>query len=439
MKRLLRPSVLIVCICIAATIYILVSLQQSQAPEDSSASKQEKILPAKEWKKLSTKQITENSSKLGSQYDPSIVIDPETKEKIMYYCKNSGENGIGRDRIWRATLTQNNTLISTKYVIEGEMDKDNDLSCAPTVAIDPYTGTWKMYYLGANRQTPREIYLYYAESHSPGTQWNVQGKVHIPFAGENIGNPSIVIKNNQHTIYYTAEIENTRKLLKIQSTNPLQFPEEHTEVILDSSHVPLSAKINKHEETFFLSYVLSCNTPELCTNGIVYPNEIFIATSNDGINFSPGTSVISTYSNDNWNGGVIWTPHLFFDGVNMQIFHAGSNRGSDYPYEPKNWFSASAIGVTVFDATEITENATTTHITTSIKQGSVPENCPPLDRDNNQKINLVDIAYLAKTYGMVCTSATDSYICESIDVNNDGKVDRKDFVFIKSYYQQQCF
>lgn len=88
-----------------------------------------------------------------TQYSPFVVHRPGTSSYVMYRCKNSIVNGVGRDRIWRSESTGDGTgaFTNDQIVVAGsDEQQQDDLSCGPGVIVDS-SGTWQMYYLTASR------------------------------------------------------------------------------------------------------------------------------------------------------------------------------------------------------------------------------------------------------------------------------------------------
>jgi hypothetical protein len=154
-----------------------------------------------------------------SQYSPWVMHEPGWASYLMYYCKNTPINGVYRDRIWRTeSWTDGKTnFINDQVVIEGQLHKEDDLSCAPGVVM--LGNKWHMYYVGADRDTPSVLYLEHAVADAPGLVWQKKGRVlgtPQPFQGW-LDTPSPIIQNGQIVLYFVGGSD--QRLYKITSTD----------------------------------------------------------------------------------------------------------------------------------------------------------------------------------------------------------------------------
>jgi len=368
-------------------------------------------------------------------------------------------------------------LISDTMVLEGSLGQGDDLSCAPSVATTGPSNLWHMYYLGANRNTAGDIFLYHATSSTSGKTWNKLGKINISVSGY-IDSPSISIAGGKFSLYF---IGPDFKLYRSSSADGQNFTKP-AKMNIQSDHYPLNGNVTQYNGKYYFVYDLSCDTPGLCANGVVFPDAIYLATSQDGVNFSQGVKVLQIKGNTGWDGGVMWTPHLYIpNSSEAYLFHAGSNRGSAYPYKIDNWFSASAVGVTKFTlnlntnttctaftysawstctnnkqtrtvATKspsgctggspvLTRTCTTTSDTNNNTDTDTDTNtgtgvtCGVMDTNGDGKLTIIDFEAFVGMLGAICKDTAQKTGCGGKDANGDNKVDSTDFESFKSRYQ----
>ena len=95
-----------------------------------------------------------------SQYSPFTMSFPGWNSTRTYYCKNTIENGVARDRVWRAEII-NDQIINNQIVIDSNINQSDDLACSPGVVIDQ-NNVWHMYYIAADRNQDMTLYLHHA-------------------------------------------------------------------------------------------------------------------------------------------------------------------------------------------------------------------------------------------------------------------------------------
>ncbi len=280
----------------------------------------------------------------GSQYSPWLMGRPGWESVLMYRCKNNPINNIWRDRIWRSESWGDawTDWVGDQIAIDGTIENDSrDLVCSPGVFINPNDGVWHMYYVSASRGGNMILYLQHATAKAPGQKndWihHEPIKGFAPYKGDlnkekaYLETPSPIWKNNKLELYFVGENSN---LFKMESYDGFNF----------SNPVKLNAplashgRITYHEGTYYYAYSISSK------GRFNPPNQIYLASSYDGINFKNSVLIMESYkSNDTWDNGRIFAPQIWFnpkDSKDIRLYYA-ANTNENYSW----WGSKTAIGV----------------------------------------------------------------------------------------------
>lgn len=269
--------------------------------------------------------------KYASQYSPWVIHEPGWGSYVMYYCKNTVESGVARDRVWRIenwgdgkTGWQNEMI-----VIDGTLNENDDLSCSPGIVIGN-DGIWHMYYVAANRGENAPLYLYHATASHPGTSWTKHGQVQFdrfpqPFPGY-LETPSPLLINDQIVLYFVGD---GGKLYKAVSDDGFVFstPQE-----LQAPDFANSGRVTYKDGVYYYLYAIDP------TRRYLPPTEIYLATSIDGEHFSEGRLLMRSNGSD-WDGGYLWTPHLLIDSPEWRVYYAGNIGKYDW------WGANTSIGL----------------------------------------------------------------------------------------------
>ncbi len=273
--------------------------------------------------------------KYASQYSPWVLHRPGWESYVMYYCKNTVEDGVGRDRVWRTENLGNGkseSWVNDRIVIEGDLDQTDDLSCSPGVVISE-DGTWHMYYVSAGRDSPMTLYLQHATAEAPGVDWEKQGLVKFsnfsqPF--DYLETPSPLLVNGKIVLYFVAGGD--QGLYRVESSDGYNFSEPRR------VQAPLGAqggRVTYHNNVYYYTYSLQ---PE---NMYLPPTETRLAVSVDGKKFMEKGAVMRS-EGYGWDGDRLWSPHLIAVDSEYRIYYAG-NVGS-YQW----WGSNTSIGLRWF-------------------------------------------------------------------------------------------
>ena len=278
-----------------------------------------------------------------SQYSPFSIHEPGWESHLIYYCKNTSENSIHRDRVWRTESFTGGIgdWVGDQIVIQGDDENaSDDLSCSSSVVIDA-NGTWHMYYVTASRNDSSKLWLQHATANSPGITWTKLGNISLtnrsqPFAGPGyLETPTAILLNNIIHLYYVDE----QGLYLAKSSDGHSFDEPllvHTKKV---SHGRVT-----HWSGIW-AYVYSVNDTVLYDP----PNSIYLSLSCDGENFTDGFKLVQS-NGTGWDAELIWSPHVLFDleqpegKVLFRVYYAGTAAISS------NWWgSNTSIGVRTFE------------------------------------------------------------------------------------------
>lgn len=262
-----------------------------------------------------------------SQYAPYVTTRRGWTGHLMYYCKNTDVGGIWRDRIWRIDSLDKGpvTWVNDMMVIEGtDINAQDDLSCAP--AMIPHNGTWHLYYVTANRATPLDLDLYHAISSAPGLSWQKMGPISgIPASYfDHLDSPSLLSSNNKIVMYFVGA---GHKLYRSESSDGTTF----SVPVVTNAPLASHGNITQHGDTYY--YVYSYHPTDIFQP----PTSIGMATSKDGITFTPGTFLFSGDPGE-WDSLHIWTPQMVWTETEAFIYYAGNSTSSPW------WGSDAAIG-----------------------------------------------------------------------------------------------
>jgi|GEM_PF-4586762 len=155
---------------------------------------------------VSSDRIIESSGKFTSTYAPFFI----KKDNVytMFFCKNTPEiqNGVTvyRDRIWQVSSMQLDfkDKFNQKIVIQGDnINAEDDLSCAGGGIKVVDESKYILIYIVANRLTPLNIFVHYAES-TDLINWEKKGRLSLdgylsPFKET----PSLIYKNSKYYLY----------------------------------------------------------------------------------------------------------------------------------------------------------------------------------------------------------------------------------------------
>ncbi len=251
-----------------------------------------------------------------SQYSPFVLHKPGWQSYLMYYCKNTPINGVWRDRIWRAESWTDGLgeWNPGQVVIEGQLGRDDDLSCSPGVVIDA-AGTWHMYYVGADRDTPMTLFLFHATAQAPGLVWTKQGKISGAFpqpAAGYLETPTPVLApGGRIVLYYVGP---GGKLHRAESQDGHTFS---APIQLPSPDWATHGRVASHGGCTY--YIYSTNPSGCCDP----PTEIRISVSRDGLTFGPG-DLLFLAAGTGWDGSRVWAPAPVFLGTELRVYYAAN-------------------------------------------------------------------------------------------------------------------
>lgn len=252
----------------------------------------------------------------GAQYSPYILHQPGWAGYLMYYCKNTPEFGVWRDRVWRIEqygdgITQNN-WINDQIVIEGSDNSNDDLSYSPGLVINS-AGTWHMYYLTALRTEECNLHIYHASASAPGVSWVKHGEINgSNFPTGCYENPSPILMGNKLILYVSGG--NGQGLYRAESTDG------HTFTPFQQVSAPLnmgSGGVRFANGVYYLTYSRRSVGP------FQPPNQIYLTASSDGFTFPEGQLIMMSNGSD-WDGTHMWNPTLYIDGSIIRIYYAGT-------------------------------------------------------------------------------------------------------------------
>jgi len=270
-----------------------------------------------------------------SQYSPWVLHKPGWQSYIIYYCKNTVENGIGRDRVWRIENWDDGKFgdwVNDQIAVEGTMGEDDDLSCSPGVVIGQ-DGTWHMYYVTGNRNADGVLYLYHATAPPPGVNWSKRGKVDFqgmnqPFPGY-LETPSPLLIGNKIILYFVGQ---QGKLFKAVSSDGFKFSQPK---LLNAPSWVQAGRVTYKRGVYYYVYSLDPNYSHQP------PTEIHLTVSDDGENFY-NDQLIMFSNGSGWDGDRMWSPYLLKNGSEYRVYYAGNKGNYDW------WGSNTSLGLRWF-------------------------------------------------------------------------------------------
>jgi len=256
-----------------------------------------------------------------SQYSPWVVRRDNESPYVMFYCKNSVINGIGRDRVWRMENYGDgiHDWVNDIVVVEGTSKrKEDDLSCSPGVEF--MGDTWHMYYLVANRRTPLDIYIHHAVAEYPGYDWKKLGRVTGESVMQNVymERPSPVFANSMMNLYVQGP---DAYWYVARSSDGHDFTER-----IELNAPPGDGRISMSGGLYFYAF----NTFNGWDKRTLFSHEFRVLVSTDGINFTHEISLPNSYAPGDWDSNERYGPFLFVenDRAPVKLYYSGN---AEYP------------------------------------------------------------------------------------------------------------
>lgn len=268
-----------------------------------------------------------------SQYSPWVMHQPGWGSYLMYYCKNTPDaNNVWADRIWRIeSWTGGKTQwVNDQLVIQGTATAEDQESCSPGVVIDT-NQVWHMYYVTAGPSGA--LHLYHATASAPGISWVRRGEISLPSnVRAYLETPSPMMINGKLVVYFIGSGDQT--LYRMESWDGYNFT---WPVRVNAPWGVSHGRVTYKNGVYY--YVYSRDASSFHAP----PTQISVATSTNGVDFTPVLSPVMSSNGTSWDGSRMWSPHMYVqDNGEFWIYYAG-NLGS-YSW----WGSNSSIGLRRF-------------------------------------------------------------------------------------------
>ena len=277
-----------------------------------------------------------------SQYSPWVMHESGWGSHVMFYCRNTNENGKMADRVWRAENWKDGVKGDwggEMIVIDGTLGELDDLSCSPGVVIGT-DSKWHMYYVTAERNKSCDLYLYHAVASSPGVNWEKKGAIRIeginwPVTNCGMETPSPFLVDGKIRIYVPYQ---TGKLLVADSSDGHIFG--NTKIIDLPDKTSGIGRVMLKNNLMYYVYGKNINN-----NPYEPTNQIWITGSrNGGLSFVASKKLFEV-------SGLAWSPQLLWNENGVEkVYYAEVD---NLPRTAERWFGDNtSIGVRSFEGIE---------------------------------------------------------------------------------------